>query len=748
MTAYVSGQAGRAVFLKVGKFFGIEIDRDDEVIVPKAQLAAYLGHAIDVEHIATNDSNEVRARLELEWSIDRALTLSLIAFDENFSEKNRIRAATDANALLEIEGCRLGVIQQLCAAELPLDFAASEVLLFLNEHSLSNLSDILDDIARRQGLIAECAKSWSSFVKALDHDPQDIARVRYRLAKIGIFRDFVTLASKGNDSILKILIDPVISSNKSLARDVVSLWASRYKTRTIPQDLQLLDGAKSLSNGILGGVGNRRVDSAFEAFNKVEKRIRAIKSEYVAAKYKRADALVNYLVGDQSSSDASNLVAKSLCNIAIFCRGIGDIDRYFSLTKRAVELVPDDAWAHIQLGNAYLAAGNYREALSSFEMAEIAGDERSALLGRGEALKAVGQQQVALSTLERCIESYPTDEVARNARASLLAYFGNLEGALAEYNYLVASPYVTSHSYGGRALVLDDLGKTERALIDIDSAIALAPDDMIPVCAKADILRRMRRYSDALAVLDIKKVSAEGRLMLGLATVRALRDSGDYKGAEKKAALLRAQFPSDINSKIASADILRRSGRFEEALASYQQHESAAGFLRVARFGYASTFAALGRYEEAASYLSTHATTAGDWVSKLLLGMIHVRQGDFVSAEVLLSNGKDECPWVRIRTQFASALIHLRLRQDRVEDASEVFEDSVSEFRAHDEGVALLAHHISISRKFASPIDCQDMVGVLFRTAMKNIQLFAQSGGIERDEVFDSEWIALTSLAA
>jgi len=748
MTAYVSGQAGRAVLLKAGKFFGIELDRDGEVVVPKAQLSAYLGHAIDVESVSSTSFNEVRTRLELEWSIDRALSLSLIAFDEKFREKSRLRAAADADALLENEDCCMGVMQQLCSAKLPSGFASRDVLQFLNENLFLNLFQVLDDICRRQKLIVECVESWQTFVEGLEHDPQEVARVRYRLAKIGVFRDFVTSVSKGNDSILKILIDPVISSNKSLARDVVSAWASKYKTRAIPQELQLFDRVPFVPGDVAGGAASRRVDTAFEAFNKVEKRIRSIKNEYLTADYKRADALVNYLVKDQSASDASELVAKTLCNIAIFCRGIGDIERYFSLTKRAVELVPGDAWAHIQLGNAYLAAGNYREAMSSFEMAEMSGDERSALLGRAEALKAVGQQQIALSTLDRCIESYPTDEVARNARASLLAYFGELEEALAEYNHLVASPYVTSHSYGGRALVLDDLGNTEKALVDIDSAIALAPDDMIPVCAKADILRRIRRYSGALKVLDVKKASAEGRLMLGLAAIRVLRDSGDYKAAEKKAAALRVQFPNDLNSKIASADILRRSGRFEDALACYKQHEGAAGFVRIARYGYAATFAALGRYDEAASYLSTHATTAGDWVSKLLLGMIFVRKGDFGSAEVILINGKDECPWIRIRTQFSSALIHLRLRQDRVDEASKVFEDNVSEFRCYDEGVALLAHHISISKNVPPPSGCQEMVGVLFKAAMRNIQLFTQYPEVDRDDIFDSEWMALTSLAA
>ncbi|NIK40301.1 tetratricopeptide (TPR) repeat protein [Xanthomonas arboricola] len=747
MIAYVSGEAARAVILRGGKYFGIELDGDAEVQLHPARLADFFGHCIDIERIDRSAVEDVRHYLEAEWSSDRALKLCLIAFDVRSSVALRTRAAQSANVLLEDAGCRSAVLRQLSSAELPVGFDASTVLSFVNRLSVTHVQEVLEDILSRQQIISECVRSWSAIAPSLDFEAQDISRARYRLGKIGVFRDFVTFESSNNDTLLKILSDPVLSKNSALSRELVSKWASKYKDKSIPQELRVYKGRLGESSPSLGGgVSPKRPENSFDAYRKANEKIDKIKKKFSELDFKRADALVGYLVSDQLAQGGGEFVAKSLCNIAMFCRGLGDIDRYFSLTKRAVELMPEDAWALVQLGNAYLMAGNYKDALASFERAEIAGDERSALLGRAEALKAVGQQDVALKTLERCISSYPNDEIAKNARASLWAHFGQLDLALDAYSELIASPHVSAHSYGGRALVFDDLGHTDKALVDIDAAIALTPSDMVPVCAKADILRRIGKFNVAMRVLDVKKVPSEGRLMLGLTAVRVLRDSGDYKVAEKRAYSLISNYPQDLASKVAVADVLRRSGRFQEALSHYQRLEALPGFGRLGRHGLANTFAALGRYDDAIPYLSMHAATVGDWVSKLLLGMIMIRKLDYAKAESILDEGRD-CPWVRIRSHFSTALVHLRLRQDRVDEAADIYADEVSNV-SPDEVSALLGHHLKAVQGLIGGFDYNVFVGDLFKVAARDAAKLAAGNGFDNERIFESEWLALSSLAA
>jgi predicted O-linked N-acetylglucosamine transferase (SPINDLY family) len=155
----------------------------------------------------------------------------------------------------------------------------------------------------------------------------------------------------------------------------------------------------------------------------------------------------------------------------------GDRERGIALLGTAVELQPDNAVAHYQLGVALDEARRTGEALSSYERAIGAKpDFAEAHNNRGVALKALGRPDEALASFERAIRLRPGYANAHFGRGVTLKDMGRPEEALACFDRAIALRPDHADSHGHRGEVLYLLGRLDQALASYQRAAELAPD--------------------------------------------------------------------------------------------------------------------------------------------------------------------------------------------------------------------------------------------------------------------------------
>jgi predicted O-linked N-acetylglucosamine transferase (SPINDLY family) len=155
----------------------------------------------------------------------------------------------------------------------------------------------------------------------------------------------------------------------------------------------------------------------------------------------------------------------------------GDRERGIALLGTVVELQPDNAVAHYQLGVALDEARRTGEALSSYERAIGAKpDFAEAHNNRGVALKALGRPDEALASFERAIRLRPGYANAHFGRGVTLKDMGRPEEALACFDRAIALRPDHADAHGHRGEVLYLLGRLDQALASYQRAAELAPD--------------------------------------------------------------------------------------------------------------------------------------------------------------------------------------------------------------------------------------------------------------------------------
>jgi tetratricopeptide (TPR) repeat protein len=743
MIGYVSGETRRAVLLQGGQYAGCELDSDGVTSLVKHQLSAFFMHSRDVEQVECGGREDLILKLRTHWLRDRALRLTLIALDPTMVALAREECASLAESLLTTEETRLFVVYRLYANALPAEFPVREVSDFLGALDVPVLEEIFDLLVIRQTSVISCVSAWNDLPDSVFGD-SDRCEVKARVIKTGAFYDFATSENGNNKTLFKLLADPVMKG-RSGTREIVNLWASKYKEKPkshiFEYYVEVADDDRH--NGPIDGA------AAYNMYQQVKKQTAQIKSELSANNSDKVEKLVVELVRFQRRGP-SEYLSKSLCDLASYAKGLGDIDRAIELTRMAIDETPSDAWAHVQLGNLLLEKGDWNGALKEFDDGEIFGDPRAAQIGRAEALKSLGQMDVALEVINSCIEAFPVDEVARNARAAVLAHFGHLESALDAYNQIIEFSLSSSIAMSGRANILHDLGHSDAAVRDMDIAISLATDDLVPRVGKADMLREQNRFSEALKAVEGEHRTPKWRLQFGAARARILRDLGDWNECKNLLSDLISDFPRDINLHIAKAELERRMGRFDLAFATLSAIELNFNQARAPKIAMAVVLAALGKTEEALAYLPERdAATRADWVGLHIRGMIEVRRGNFDLAKQLFQRGLDFCPWVQQKPYFSSGLAFVRLRQGQYEDALRVVDEAETKFAPITKGaIAVLREHARIgTRAFsAAMLGLSEDEGILGALIARRLTLAPPA---EMDEaLYDVEWHYLMTLAA
>ncbi len=281
-----------------------------------------------------------------------------------------------------------------------------------------------------------------------------------------------------------------------------------------------------------------------------------------------AEAIFHDLT-DRRPHVAWNLVCFGKC---LKARGRADdarriLDQAVTAGRGALELAPDSARAHLDLGLALAALGKPADAEAECRAAvQLKPLNGIARMNLGGVLLARGKPVDAETEFRAAITLDPTDANAHNGLGAALLVLGKPADAEAECRAaLKLNPYDTTAHYN-LATALDGQGKPDQAEAVCRAALKLKPDDAVAHLRLGVTLLEQGKPAEAeaefRAVLRIKPDYDFARLDLG----KALLALGKPAEAEAEIrAVLKLQ-PDSAEARCSLGLLLGQSGRYPEGL--------------------------------------------------------------------------------------------------------------------------------------------------------------------------------------
>lgn len=169
--------------------------------------------------------------------------------------------------------------------------------------------------------------------------------------------------------------------------------------------------------------------------------------------------------------------------------------------RQAVNLAPNDAGIHNNLGMLLKEQGMLDEALSSFRRAlQIKPKYVEAHFNLGMALKAKGQAGEAIASLKQALRIKP-DAVAHNELGLLLQTDGRLDEAIESLRSATKIAPSLAETHNNLGLALQKQGKLGEAAASFRRALEIRPDYADAHCNLGLILHLQGQYDDALISL-------------------------------------------------------------------------------------------------------------------------------------------------------------------------------------------------------------------------------------------------------
>jgi tetratricopeptide (TPR) repeat protein len=712
MRALVSGQAGLAVLIEKDDVYSVHIAAPDPVPRSAADIPYLLADVNDVVEIPEATPQKAAVALDLSWRQDRALHLILILLDREADDDTRRIAAE----CLEEFACDPAVADFVCnrlySGPLPDSADMVGALLLAESMDAKRLNQFLEDLGEFQPEIRRRREEWDALRPELFGGPQAKLEFGYVAVTSGTLRRLVQSDPQQVNSVLvDALADPQFRCLMR-SREVLTSWIKPVRTkrgaiRTSEKDDEDERGHSRRRRATSEAEKPKRSHAVFENVNKQKE---AIKRAIFERRHDRVEKYVGDLIDYQLRHSESEDIARSLCDLATYAKGLGAHAVQLELATRATAILPTDGWSQAQLADAYLCVGRFDDAFAAYGAAEICGEVAVARNGRAEVLKGMGRLEEALREYEATVREFPHDVFARNGRAGVLKGMGRLEEALQEYEATVGEFPGNVVARSGRAEVLKGMGRLEEALQEYEAAVRDFPEDAVARNGRAEVLKGMGRLEEALREYQAtvrefphdvfgrtgraEVLKGMGRLEEALqeyeATVgefphnvvartgraEALKGMGRLEEALRECDATVREFPHDVFARNGRAEVLKGMGRLEEALREYEGIRARFPSDKYSQVGMAAVLVLLGRYDEALRLVAVQTPrTLNEWVGQHIRGMVSLKKGDLVAAIQIFERGLHESPWHVTWSYFRRALAVARLSRSEFSAAVDALGD-------------------------------------------------------------------------
>ena len=240
--------------------------------------------------------------------------------------------------------------------------------------------------------------------------------------------------------------------------------------------------------------------------------------------------------------------------------------------QKAAQLLPDDAEAHNNLGNAQKDLGQLDAAIASYRRAlMINPDYALAHNNLGAVLEDLGQLDAAVASYRRALSIEPNFIEAYNNLGNALIDLGQLDSAVACYHQVlkIAPHLAEAHSNLGAAL--QALGRLDEAVNSLRQALEIKPDYAIAHNNMGNALRELGQLEAAVVsfrrAIEIQPNYADAHNNLGVA-LQALGRFDDAVASYRRALEID---PNDAEAYNNLGYAWRSLGKFDGAVACFHK---------------------------------------------------------------------------------------------------------------------------------------------------------------------------------
>jgi Flp pilus assembly protein TadD len=272
--------------------------------------------------------------------------------------------------------------------------------------------------------------------------------------------------------------------------------------------------------------------------------------------------------------------------------------------QTAARLLPRDAEAETNLGNALRARGRLTEAAEHHRRALLLDPTYAeAHNNLGSVLKDLGQLEAAAASYGQAVALKPQFALAHNNLGIVLRERRRPEEAIAAHRRALALVPDSADAHAQLGNALRDLERREEAVASYRRALVMEPEHVEALLNMGDALLALERFESAAEhyrrLLALRPDAAEVHGNLG----NALRELGQAQAAHEayRRALELRPDASEMHNNLGNA--LLDLGRFEEATASYRHALELNPSSAKAHKNLGSALRELGQLEEAEASL-------------------------------------------------------------------------------------------------------------------------------------------------
>lgn len=169
--------------------------------------------------------------------------------------------------------------------------------------------------------------------------------------------------------------------------------------------------------------------------------------------------------------------AESHFNLGVTQKDTGHLEHAITSYRNAVRLKPDYVAAHSNLANTLREYGQLEGALESYQFVfRLQPKHADTLFNMGNVLKTLGRLDEAAARYRDAISLQPTLIAAHNNLGATLKDLGQFTEAATSYRQLIALQPDSAEAYNNLGVILKEIGQYDSAVTSYARALQLKPD--------------------------------------------------------------------------------------------------------------------------------------------------------------------------------------------------------------------------------------------------------------------------------